>query len=243
MTRTGPFSAIGDPARPARFVVEQTGDRSFELPDGAGFQYNQFEGMAPVVVDRDTLPSTDFASIPSFMSWFVSSYGRHTPAALVHDTLVTTHMPATARAAADRTFLQMLDALDVPPVRGRVMWSAVSIATRWYARGLARLGVITWGVCAAAGMALLARGIATANGWAILAALLAPFPAALLWGRVFWAGVIGGLAMPVIVLPAAASWLGYAAYWLIEQAFRLGRALVPRNRLGRLPQPVGYRER
>ena len=51
------------------------------------------------------------------MSWFVSRYGRHTPAALVHDELVTDGMEFEARKRADRVFLQMLDDLDVPPCR------------------------------------------------------------------------------------------------------------------------------
>jgi hypothetical protein len=129
LTATGRFSPLNEPGKPARFVVEQISDTTFRVPEGLGFQNNPPDGEA-MTVTHDNLPSTDFASIPRYMSWFVSRHGRHTPAALVHDELVTDGMAFDARKRADRVFLQMLDDLDVPPVQSRVMWTAVTLATR-----------------------------------------------------------------------------------------------------------------
>ena len=240
---TAPFSAIGEPDTPARFIVEQIGNGKFALPEGAGFQYNPPDSEQAVVVTPATLPNTDFASIPRFMSWFVSRHGRHTPAALVHDMLVTDDMPIADRVEADREFLRMMDCLDVPPVRSRVMWAAVTVATRSKGNARARLGIVLWGLLAAGGVALLARGIVTGSAWQIVLALLAPIPASVLWGSQQPAGLIAGLAMPFVVLPAIASWLGYGVYWIIEQAVRFARAARPKNDLSQIPQPITFKER
>jgi hypothetical protein len=240
---TAPFSAVGAPDTPARFVVEQIANAKFAVPEGSGFQYNPPGSQHALVVTHATLPDTDFASIPRFMSWFVSRHGRHTPAALVHDMLVTDDMPIADRVQADREFLRMMDCLDVPPVRSRVMWAAVTVATRWKGNALARLGIVLWGLFAAGGVALLARGIVTGAPWQIALALLAPIPASMLWGSQRPAGLIAGLAMPFVVLPALASWLGYGVYWLVEQAVRFARAARPKNDLSQIPQPISFKER
>jgi hypothetical protein len=242
LTHTEPFSELDQPDRPAAFVVEQIADRVFRIPLDQGFQYNP-PAEAPIRVTRQTLPTTDFASIPSYMSWFVSRYGRHTPAALVHDQLVTDGMAVEARVRADRRFLEMMDSLDVPPVRSRVMWSAVSLATRWHGSTSARIGIVLWGAAATTGISLLAYGIATQHGLAIVAALALPAVGALLWGSQYPAGVIGGYALPVVVLPAAASMLGYGSYWVIESAVRLARKVLPHNRREDLPRPVAFHEK
>ena len=242
LTHTEPFSELDQPESPAAFVVEQVADRVFRIPLDRGFQYNP-PGEAPIRVTQETLPTTDFASIPSYMSWFVSRYGRHTPAALVHDQLVIDDMPAADRVRADRRFLEMMDSLDVPPVRSRVMWSAVSLATRWHGSTSARIGILVWGVAAAAGISLLTYGIATLHGLAILVALVLPAIAALLWGSQYSAGLIGGYALPIVVLPAAASMLGYGSYWLIESVVRLARKVLPHNRRKDLPRPVAFHEK
>src|SRR5918995_418085 len=194
-TSTAPFGSLPPTDGQAAFVVEQIGDSTFRIPEGAGFRYTPPEGE-PVLVDATTLQSTDFASIPRYMSWFVSRHGRHTPAALVHDRLVVGDMSLEERIAADAVFLAMLDDLAVPPVQSRVMWAAVTAATRMRCSARSRAGIIAWGV-----------------------------PAALLWGRQRAAGVIAGYAVPVVVVPAAASLAGYWCYWLVETAVKLVRRL------------------
>ena len=59
----------------------------------------------------------------------------------------------------------MMDGLRVPPVRSRVMWAAVSLATRWDGGTARRIGMVVWFVTAAGGLTLLIHGIAT-RSWA-----------------------------------------------------------------------------
>jgi hypothetical protein len=190
---------------PARFVLEQVEDDQFRLK--VPFRYHP-PGGPDIDVTPQALGDTDLASVPIFMSWFVSRHGRHTPAALVHDQLVTDTMPAKQRAAADRIFLQAMDALDVPPVRSRVTWAAVALATRWHTTPWGRLAILAWGLASAVGTALLIYGLASWTLWLIAATLLGPLLGAGLWGRQFWAGVIAGYALWVVALPALTSWLG-----------------------------------
>jgi Protein of unknown function (DUF1353) len=239
---TGPFSALNEPGEPASFVFEQISDKDFRIPEGLGFQYNPTDEDA-IAITHDTLPSTDFASIPRYMSWFVSRYGRHTPAALVHDELVTDGMEFEARKRADRLFLQMLDDLDVPPVQSRVMWTAVTLATRFRGPLVAKAGVVLWAVLAAAGIGALVWGLVTLNPWLIVAAVVAPAVAALLWGGQRSAGLIAGYALPVIAAPALGSLVGYWIYWVIEKAVKVIRQRKPENRGEPLPEPTSYQGR
>jgi len=239
---TAPFSALNEPGTPASFVFEQISDKDFRIPEGLGFQYNP-AGDEAIKVTRDSLPATDFASIPRYMSWFVSRYGRHTPAALVHDQLVTDGMEFEARKRADRVFLQMLDDLDVPPVQSRVMWTAVTLATRLHGPLAAKAGTAVWAVAAAAGIGFLVWGLVTLTLWIIVAALAGPAIAALLWGGQRSAGLIAGYALPVIAVPALASLVGYWIYWVIEKGVKVVRQRKPENRGEPLPEPASYQGR
>ena len=241
-THTAPFSAIGERTEPARFVVEQIDDATFALLAGHGFQVNRPDGAAPLVVSSDTLPSTDFASIPGFLSWFVSRAGRHTPAALVHDQLVEPGMAPEDRAAADDLFLELMGCLDVPPVRRTVMWAAVSLATRWTGGWRHRIGIVLWGALAACGLVALMAGLVTGRPLWVVAALAAPTPASVFWGHKYRAGLVAGYALLPVAFPAASSALGYGTYWVIEEAFRRLRAVRPRQDAEDLPTPVAYKE-
>lgn len=241
-THTRPFSSAGQPGVPARFVVEQIDDACFRPLLDLGFQYNRPDGSTPILVTSESLPSTDFASIPGFMGWFVSRTGRHTPAALVHDQLVALGISLGERAAADDLFLEMMDELDVPPVRRTVMWAAVSLATRWSSGWKTRATVMVWGLLAAAGLTLLVAGLVTGRPWWVLAALVAPTPASLLWGHKRRAGLVAGYALLPVVFPAASSALGYATYWVAEEVVRRARAVPQREHIEEHPTPVAYRE-
>jgi hypothetical protein len=232
-THTDPFWDLKVPTEQACFVVEQVSDVTFQIPDGCGFQYTPADGSDPIDVDRSTLPDTDFASIPRYMSWFVSRHGRHTPAALLHDRLVTDDMAFDDRKQADTRFLELMDRCGVPPVKAGVMWTAVTLATRWRGTAVSRAGLAAWGLVAVAGMAVLGLGLATLNPVLIVAALLAPAIASLLWGDQWRAGMIGGYALPIVAVPALASIVGDWVYWVIEMAVKLLR------RDGR-PGPSGY---
>lgn len=241
LTHTAPFSALDDVTVPASFVVEQIGDKDFRLPEGLGFQYNP-DGREPIRVTSESLPQTDFASIPRFMSWLVGRHGRHTAAALVHDQLVVPGMFFEDRKRADLSFREMMDALEVPPVLSRVMWAAVTLATRLGDRR-ARVGIYAWAASAIVGLGLLAAGAVNLEPWLVVVALVGPFAAAALWGSQYWAGVVAGLALPVVALPAAASLLGYWAYWFIERGVKAARQRFKANQAKELPAPVGYQGR
>lgn len=239
-TQTGRFSAVGQPGQPAHFAVEQIGDTTFRVLPDAGFEYAPRGGGPPVAVTSVSLPDTDLASIPVFMSWFASRYGRHTPAALVHDQLVVGGMAAVERRAADDLFLEMMEELDVPPVRRSVLWSGVTFATRFSSGWTARLLTVVWLLAAIAGMAGLVAGVATSHPWWCVAALLAPIPAALLWGPSRRAGVVGGLALPAVAGPALAAYVGYLAYWVVEEGYRRLRTVPPSRDVADEPTPVTF---
>jgi Protein of unknown function (DUF1353) len=241
-TNTAPFSELHEPTKPALFVVEQVSDKDFRIPIGLGFQYNPADGAPPLVVIHSSPETTDFASIPRYLSWFVSRHGRHTPAALAHDHLVVDGMDLNARARADRLFRDMMDDLEVPPVQSRVMWAAVALATRHHGPPWTRLGLVIWAILAAVGIGTLAWGLVTVNLWLILLALIGPVIAALFWGHHYPAGLIAGYALPIVALPAITCLVSYWIYWLIEQAIRLARR--PRTpQPDQLPEPIGYQGR
>lgn len=237
-TQTGPFSTLDDPDEPAHFIVEQISDTEFRPDDG--FRYNPPDGGPPVVVTKATLPDTDFASIPRYLSWLVGRYGRHTPAALVHDCEVVPGMTQAGRTRADRRFLEMMDDIGVPPVQGRLMWAAVTLATRRNGHLASQIGLGLWGVAAAGGMALLIVGAATTTPWMVAVALVGPAVAALLWGRQWPAGLIGGYALPVVAVPALGALLGYLPYWALEKTVQVVRQRLPQNAEKKLAEPIGY---
>jgi hypothetical protein len=177
------------------------------------------------------------------MSWLVSRHGRHTPAALVHDQLVKDGISFEERQRADRCFVEMMDATQVPFVLSRVMGTAVSLATRWRGPLLAKVGIVLWGLLAGVGIAALIVGLITLTPWLIALSFLLPALGGLLWGRQFVAGVVGGYALPVIAAPAVAALLGYWVYWMIEMAVRGIRSLFHHNADKELPTPIGYQGR
>lgn len=75
---------------------------------------------------------SDLASVPSFFWGLIGSYGRHTPAALVHDYLTKS---ATSAADQDRADAIFLDALRdpslapnrTPVLRAWLLWTGVSL--------------------------------------------------------------------------------------------------------------------
>src|SRR5262245_60827307 len=113
--RTRPFYD-GEGHEPAHFVIEQIADAKFSLQQP--FRYRPGDDT-DIEITATTLGTTDFASIPFYMSWFASRMGRHTPAALVHDQLVQPGMDPAVRVQADYLFRDMMDDLGVPPVRSR----------------------------------------------------------------------------------------------------------------------------
>lgn len=75
--------------------------------------------------------ATDLASVPWFMWWLVASYGNHTRAALLHDSLYVSkgEEEPVPRATADRLFLTALrePGQKSGAFRHWLMWTAVSL--------------------------------------------------------------------------------------------------------------------
>lgn len=173
-------------------------------------------------VTPETLaPDTDLASVPGPLRWFLSSYGVHTPAALIHDRLIPTDEkahPGMSDADADRFFRFMLEDLGVPILRRWLMWSAVAFRTFYMTRTwIAWLWVVT----ALFGIAGLVVGLASGSIPLVIAMLLAPLAASALWKRQYGAGIIAAACAPFILPPALIAALGYGVYWLLERLIGL----------------------
>lgn len=69
---------------------------------------------------------TDFASIPTFVTWLIPKHGQHTLAAILHDWLIA--HPVVPPRDTDRIFRRVLGELGVPPVRRALMWAGVRAA-------------------------------------------------------------------------------------------------------------------
>lgn len=82
---TRPFSA-DDGSQPARFELRQVDDDDFQLLKP--FNFTSAAGTT-IPVRHELLGRTDLASILGFLGWFARRHGRHTPAALLHDELIT----------------------------------------------------------------------------------------------------------------------------------------------------------
>jgi Protein of unknown function (DUF1353) len=142
---TSPFlNDSGDP--PARFALRQVDDDTFELLEPFTFDW-KLKGEV-LEVRSDLIGPTDLASIPTFLGWFARRHGRHTPAALLHDQLITTDeskLPANQRMSAteaDLLFREALLACDVPVVKSWLLWTGVTLRTRFSLRPWGQIGIV-----------------------------------------------------------------------------------------------------
>jgi hypothetical protein len=228
-TDTRPFTSAVEPKRPGRFVLGQVDDDTFALERAVVF--TRPEGMRggagrELVLHPAWLNDTDLASIPSFLGWFARRHGRHTPAALLHDLLIKDEddpwpegLPPDWQLEpvdADLLFRELLVACEVPLVRSYLMWAGATARTRWHSGRRRRLALLVWFVAALAGTVLVGVAIATSAWWLLAVALLAPVPAAVLWGKQFGAGIVAGYAFWWVVLGSLPAFLAYQAYRLVE---------------------------
>jgi hypothetical protein len=232
-----------DSDEPARIVLQQLDDTSFSL-----VEWFRYQGKAGAwVVTCEDLPETDLASIPNFFGWFVSRYGAHTLAALLHDHLVHNGgrlEPPVSRKDADDVFLQALTELNVPYLRSRLMWCAVSLGTRWRSSLWAKLPMLLYIVLMTCGIGLLGWSLVTLNLVGLAVALLGPIPASLLWGRRRWgAGLLAGYTLWLVALPAVLDLFVYRLYALAEWAVRLVRILPPNRAKTQTTPPPPYAAR
>ena len=179
---------------------------------------------------------TDLASIPAFVRWFVGPYGRHTPAALIHDDLIVSKHPNKGTLgsdiASDRYWRYMLKAVGVPWLKRWIMWTATALRTRWAVGGVRRWTVFLWGVLATAGItAAIWSSIAlitdnnlpgdTEPGMVLVIALVLPIVSSALWGKQFGAGLVAAGAAIWILPPTILAAVGYLLYWLLERTLRV----------------------
>lgn len=104
--------------------VEQLDARNWILLEG--LRYEGGEG------DCFEVPPgyiTDFASVPRVLVALIPVFGKYTPAAILHDRLLTDYLPtgAISSADADGVFRRVLRELKVPTVKRWLMWTGV----RW----------------------------------------------------------------------------------------------------------------
>lgn len=215
-------------------VLAQLDRKTFQVC--VPFQYRRNEGDPWITVPKSRKDTTDLASVPGFLLWFVPRYGVHTLAALVHDQLVSGEdQPLKERRDADDTFRDALGELNVPFIRRWFMWAAVSLATMVSVKGLDRYRVAAWGLLVgAASLTFWQSRFAELGEWEpwswlifgqswwgdlliITAASLVLFPR-------FVLGIVAGAGLWFIFVPTLFVLVTLVAYvvleWLLKHAFR-----------------------
>jgi Protein of unknown function (DUF1353) len=250
-TDTRPFIS-DDPRHPdlALFDLRQVHDDRFELLEP--FKYVRPDGTR-IPVDHKWLGETDLASIPTFLGWFARRHGRHTPAALLHDELIPSDdpqalpLPPEAQlppVEADLVFREALRASGVALVKSWVLWTGVTLWTRFKRLGRpAAVAMVAWFAAALAGTALLVYGLTGPHWWAVATALVAPVPFAGLWGRQWAAGLIAGYAFWPVFFGSVPPFLAYQVYQLAERLAKAVGRLRPEHRRTPLPPPRPYGKR
>jgi hypothetical protein len=167
---------------------------------------------------------SDLTSVPFMFTWLVPRTGRHLLAALLHDGLVgnqdagpTYRGPRITRTVADLIFRRALCSLGISPARAWLMWTAVTLATvQAEARSHDPWARLRWVVMVTTLGAVLGIGtLATLDLFDVVAvlpwmgdrpwhaevirgavaAVVIPALMALLWGRLWRAGLIAGIAL------------------------------------------------
>lgn len=190
-------------------------------------------------VTPEQLPETDLASVPIVLRWFVSPYGVHTPASLIHDRLIDADPPieGLTDVDADRYLRFMLADLGVRFIRRWLMWAATSFRTRLVGGTIRKVLLLIWLVAAAVGSVALVVALATGRWWLVAAAVLAPLPGGLLWGRQWGAGVVGAyFGVPWLLPPVAFAGL---VYWLYQAGEYVVGKIIGEQRSG--TEPTDYR--
>ena len=199
----------GDPEAGAVYVVpgEDFPDR---LPTTRRTTTTDDPPKPAVIPPTDAGGQTDLASVPSFFWWLIASYGNHTRAALLHDSLYVEkrEQAPVPRSTADRLFLTALREPEqkTGAFRHWLMWAAVSL--------FGNLNKLLGGLC---GVQVLAVWVSSIAGlaWA--------------WGPTlawrWWEIVLVVVAAAVFLVALGTSWragVDLTGGWLVPTLLLLG---------------------
>ena len=218
-----------DSDEPARVVLEQVGPTEFLIKEP--FRYSDTVSGRTFVVhaSKDATDTTDLASVPGLLLWFVPRYGRHTLPALLHDQIVDEDLRDN-REEADRVFRDAMGEQGVPLLRRWVMWAAVSLDTitttvgKWIIGPIA-IWLLAWSILPVrftpplmswGPLSPIARNVPLA--FAIPAAIVGPWIAGLVWTNRYLVGVVTAYAIILIVVPLVVVALFVALYHACEWA-------------------------
>lgn len=249
-----------DPSQEPRIVLERIERGStelFRMQRRIAYRDREY-GELLVPKSLDTFV-TDLTSVPTIFTWLVPKSGQHLPATLLHDGLVHgPHEPATYistdghvldRVQADRVLRAAMRDVGVGPVRGWLIWSAVTMGTIWSgdarwsrARHLGYLAAMLTTLLAVTALGIVATldlfdvvdwlpWMGDRTWWVELAgglagAIVIPVLLGLLWGRFVIAGAIAGVALATLLHATVLLALITAGYQLAERIARhrtLGR--------------------
>ncbi len=244
-----------NPSAPYEIVlrrVVENGGELFQLREPIGYWDAEVGGVI-VPADLDVF-RTDLTSVPQIFTWLVPKSGTHLPAALVHDGLV--HKPEEPqtyvadqvidRSTADRIFRDGMRDLGATWVLRWLVWTAVATATmvegparkmwrNWLVFGLTVLIIATAGTAATIDLFDCRAPLpwmADRPWWQEvlhggMVAVVVPFVLSPLWGRMWRAGVVAGIALALLLHVTFAVAVVFAVFNAIESIFerRLGRGL------------------
>lgn len=207
-----PFWRLEDEQEP-EVILKQVGPNAFQLLVGFRYKVPDEDPVYVVPAHNPNLPpdapnnSTDLASVPRWLWWFVASYGLHTKAALLHDQLVD--VQDLDRDKADHVFRRALEESKVRWMRRWLMWTAVSLATmalKKPARFAAFVGMLV------AFVVLLAAWML---GWLPWWPVLLVFVAGFIFRKRWPLAVVGLL---LILGPTVLVIVSLTAVWLLDLA-------------------------
>ena len=217
------------------------------------FGYRDPAYAEPFIVPNDVATfRTDLASIPWFFAWLVPGLGTHLPAVLLHDGLVVgptegkTHIgPDVDREEADRILRDAMASLGTPVLRRWLMWTAVILATafsalrpRWRWAPLV-VGTLLLVAALGATATLDLFDVADALPWmadrpwyvevalGALCAVVVPLAVSVLWGRLWRAGAIAGIALALLLHVTLVVAGIYGIYWALERLVSASEGASP----------------
>jgi hypothetical protein len=149
-----------------------------------------------------------------------------------------------SRKEADNVFLTALGELGVPWLRSRLMWCAVSLATRWRGSMAGRIPMMLWIVLSACGLGAVAYSLVMVNPIVFGAAALGPIPGSLLWGKHRRsAGLFAGYTLWLVALPALLDLVVYKVYSVAEVVVGWVRPVLPKVDKTQTGKPPPYSAR